>query len=448
MDSLWGDEFIVETKIKETKKIIKKIKEPKEPKVVVEKQVKSKKLSLDDRLSIITENVLKILGKYKDDTLVIKTRDELHSYINQAISNKAIAIDTETDNSLDPLTCKLMGPCIYTPGLKNAYIPINHINKDSRERLDWQLTEQDIYEEFDRLDDCKIIMHNGKFDYQVIKCTTKKQLKVYWDTMIGAKILDENERSAGLKQQYIDKLDPSIEKYSIDHLFENVEYAIVDPEVFALYAATDAYMTYKLYEWQKEIFERPEHEKLYNLFLNIEMPIVEVAAEMELSGVDIDQEYAKLLSLKYHKKMDVIDEKINEELFNLKPQIDAWRNSPEALIPSKESKDGKVAKTKGEQLKDPVEITSPTQLAILLYDILKIPVIDKKTPRGTGEPILEKINLPICSLILEKRGLAKLINTYIDKLPEAVNPLTKRLHAHFNQLGAGTGRFSSSDPNL
>lgn len=447
MDSLWGDEFIVETKVKETKKLIKKIKEPKEPKVV-EKQIKSKKLSLDDRLAMIAENVLKILGKYKDDTLVIKTRDELHSYIDTAINNTVIAIDTETDNSLDPITCKLMGPCIYTPGLKNAYIPLNHINKDTKERLSWQLTEQDIFEEFARLDSCNIIMHNGKFDYQVIKCTTGKQLKVYWDTMIGSKILDENERSAGLKQQYIDKVDPTIEKYSIDHLFENVEYAVVDPEIFALYAATDAYMTYKLYEWQKEQFEKEDHKKLYDLFLNIEMPIVEVAAEMELAGVEIDQEYAELLSAKYHKKMDIIDEKINIELLSLKPQIDAWRSSSESSIPSKESSDGKASKTKGEQLKDPVEITSPTQLAILLYDILKIPVIDKKTPRGTGEPILEKINLPLCSLILEKRGLAKLINTYIDKLPAVVNEKTRRLHAHFNQMGAGTGRFSSSDPNL
>jgi hypothetical protein len=65
-------------------------------------------------------------------------------------------------------------------------------------------------------------------------------------------MLDENELSAGLKQQYISKIDPSIEKYSIEHLFEDIEYAIVDPDLFALYAATDSYMTYKLYEWQKK----------------------------------------------------------------------------------------------------------------------------------------------------------------------------------------------------
>ena len=87
-------------------------------------------------------------------------------------------------------------------------------------------------------------------------------------------------------------------------------------------------------------------------------------------------------------------------------------------------------------------------MAILLYDILKVGLIDKKTPRGTGEEILQKINLPLCNLILEKRGLEKLIGTYIDKLPACVSEKDNRLHAHFNQLGAGTGRFSSSDPNL
>jgi DNA polymerase-1 len=193
-----------------------------------------------------------------------------------------------------------MGPCIYTPGQKNAYIPINHINPHTRERLEWQLTEEDIFEAFDKLNDTLIVMHNGKFDYQVIKCTTGKQLKVYWDTMLGSRILNENEKRAGLKEQYIDKVDSSIEKYSIEHLFEGLEYAIFDPELFALYAATDAYMTYKLYLWQKKQFERVEHQKLYKLFLEVEMPIMEVAAEMELYGIEIDHDYAKILSAKYH----------------------------------------------------------------------------------------------------------------------------------------------------
>ena len=454
VDSLWGDEFVIKSEPKEVKKIIKKIAQPKDPSQTVVKAVKSKSISIQEKLALITENVKKILGKYADNTLVIRTRKQLTEYIDAAIKNEVIAVDTETNNSLVPITCKLMGPCIYTPGQKNAYIPLNHVNCLTGERLEWQLTEQDIHEEFSRLlnNNVQIIMHNGKFDYQVLKCTIDLEMNIDWDTMIGARILDENEL-AGLKQQYIEKIDPSIQKYSIDHLFEGVEYAVVDPEIFALYAATDSYMTYELYKWQKDQFAIEENFKLFNLFKSVEMPVIKVAAEMELAGIEIDAEYSKRLSDKYHKKLDIIDEKIAEAVSQYDAEVAAWRLTEDANfhpISKKANKFGEFVeqKSKNEQLESPINLASPSQLAILIYDVLKHPVVDKKTPRGTGEEILEKIKLPFCKLILERRGLLKLINTYIDKLPECVLPETGRLHAHFNQVGAGTGRFSSSDPNL
>lgn len=448
-DSLWGDDFIVvKSEPKEAKKTIKKISQPKDPSSVVTKAVKSKTVSLHEKLAIITENVKKILGRYAENTQVIKTRAELTSYIDKALENGIIAVDTETNNSLQPITCKLMGPCLYTPGLKNAYIPINHVNPNTGERLDWQLTEQDVREELERILNIKVIMHNGKFDYQVIKCTTGVEVVPYWDTFIGARILDENERSAGLKQQYIEKIDPSVEKYSIDHLFEDIEYAVVDPEIFALYAATDSFMTYKLYLWQLEQFMIPDHKRIYDLFMNVEMPIVEVAAEMELAGIEIDTEYAKLLSAKYHKQLDLIDKQIEEEVKKYDETVAKWRLTESANYhPPKKTGEG-VGKSKSEQLENPINMSSPTQLAILLYDVLETPVVDKKSPRGTGEEILNKIKLPLCDLILERRGLLKLIDTYVDKFPQIILPETGRLHAHFLQLGAGTGRFSSADPNL
>lgn len=453
IESLWGEEFnIVESK-KEVKKTVKKISKAKENKTDSTKQIKSKKLSFEDRLEIISQNVYRILGKYAERTLVIKTREQLHDYITDAIKNNVISIDTETNNSLDPITCTLAGPCIYTPGCKNAYIPINHRDYKTGQRFDWQLTEKDIYEEFERLADVPIIMHNGKFDYQVIKCTTHNKLKVYWDTMIASRIIDENEKSAGLKQQYISKIDSSIEKYSIDHLFEDVEYLDVPPELFALYAATDAFMTYELYKWQLEQLSKPENSNLLKLLLEVEMPVLEVAAEMELTGICIDSEYAQRLSNKYHKMLDKVTEEIGVQLDEYRDLINEWRKTPDANFhpkSKKPDKDGlfKEQKSKNEQLKDPPELTSPTQFAILLYDVLKVPTADKKQPRGTGEDILKKIDNPLCALVLKQRGIDKLLGTYIDKLPKCVNEKTGRLHAHFNQLGTETGRFSSSDPNL
>jgi DNA polymerase I-like protein with 3'-5' exonuclease and polymerase domains len=178
------------------------------------------------------------------------------------------------------------------------------------------------------------------------------------------------------------------------------------------------------------------------------MPVVTVAAEMELTGVCIDIEYAKRLSQKYHKKYDDLQDKIKIELSKFDKQINDWRLTGEANFHPKKSTGKGLGKSKSEQLENPINLASPTQLAILLYDVLKIKSVSKKSPRGTGEDILKKINLPICNLILEERGLLKLINTYIDKLPECISKKDGRLHAHFNQYGASTGRFSSSDPNL
>lgn len=453
MSSLWGEEFTIKETPKQTKKIIDKINKPKAVKVVTEKNLKSKTLSIKDKLGFIYSEVDRILGKYKENTIVIRDKQGLVNYFDEAIKNGEIAIDTETNNSLDPLTCVLMGLCIYTQGQRNAYIPLHHTDFDGN-LLSNQLTENDIREQLDRLNDVKIIMHNGKFDYQVIKCTCGGiELPIYWDTMIAARILDENEKRAGLKYQYIDKIDSSQEKYDIEHLFEGIEYAYVDPNVFALYAATDAFMTYKLYKWQQEQFDKDENKNLLNVFINIEMPVIQVTAEMELVGVCLDLEYSKRLSAKYHKMIEDVDKSIDDELVKYKDVIAEWRKTDEANyhpISKTKNKDGEFnsQKSKNEQLYDPPQITSPTQLAILLYDVLKIGVVDKKYPRGTGEDILKKVSLPICKLILEKRGLDKLLNTYIDKLPECVNEKDGRLHAHFNQLGAGTGRFSSSDPNL
>lgn len=450
--SLWGDEFEVPSAKKEVKKVAKKVSSPKDPKVETRKAMKSKTVSTFDKLQLIYEEVNRVLGGYTSNTKVITSKDELSQYIDEAISNGIIAIDTETNNSLEPLTCLLMGACIYTPGQLSAYIPIHHTQPDTDILIENQLTELDIKEQFERLSNTKILMHNGKFDYEVIKCTCNCVLNIYWDTEIAARILDENEL-AGLKKQYILHIDSTQEKYDIEHLFQGIPYAYVKPEIFALYAATDAYITYRLYEWQKEQFNKPGNEKLFDLFMNVEMPVVPVCAEMELYGIEIDKEYAKRLSNKYHKKVDEVNAKIDTELSKYSDKISAWRLTKEANYKERNSKPNKSGeftykKSKNEQLENPPQLNSPTQLAILLYDILETPAQDKKSPRGTGEEILQKINLPICDLILEKRGLEKLIGTYIDKIPECVSDKDNRLHAHFNQLGAGTGRFSSSNPNL
>lgn len=482
MEGLFGSDFelnVVKSK-SDLKKLVKKLdsEQTKPAEVNAEKMLKSKKLSIHERLAIIEEKVIKTLGKQRHNTVVIRSLNDFSAYIDKAISVGRIAVDTETNNSLDPITCKLMGLCLYVPGEKQAYIPINHVNPETGELLPDQLTEADCKTQLQRILDNNVFieMHNGKFDYKVIKCTCNIEVVPDWDTMLAAKVLDENEFSAGLKQQYISKIDPTQEKYSIDHLFENVEYAQVSPEIFALYAATDSMMTDKLYLWQlphmeEAMAENPERN-IYKLFKEVEMPCLQVVAEMELAGINFDVEYADRLRIKYEAQLNEIDTKIEAELKQLEEKIEAWKKTPDALNPARVyvaekskmsaekieatyphfdaelNKRYKIGKAKIEQLEDPISLSSPTQLAILFYDILKLS--NKAEDRSTGEEALTELSKhsAIASLLLERRGVVKLLDAFINSLPKKVNPKTGKIHCSFHQYGAATGRFSSSEPNL
>ena len=436
------------------------------------KVLKSKSLTLDEKLEIIRRKVVEVLGKQRKNVVVIKTREEFENYVTKAIEFGRIAIDTETNNSTDPVTCQLMGLCLYYQGGKQAYIPINHVNPETGARLEWQLTEKDCREQLQRIKDAGtfVVMHNGKFDYEVIKCTCGIEIEPDWDTMVGAHTINECERM-GLKIQYIDKIDPTQAKYDIESLFI-VPYKYVDPEIFALYAATDSLMTDRLYEYQMPILTAPGNEKLYWLFKNIEMPIVKVTADIELIGVCIDQDFGDRLRMKFNKNLEDVDTRIEQELINLQPKINEWKMSAKAnertkqfqpkktkmshekimsRYPYVDQKTGmryKVGKALVEQLGDPINLGSPTQLAILFYDILGCPVVSKKSPRGTGkeemEAIAEKTDLPICKLILERRGIMKLISTYIDVIPALAKHWPDgRIRYSLNPVGTDTGRFSS-----
>ena len=471
-DSAEMSEFNIELNKPKPESLAKKAANVEEGEVDAAKILKSKKVSLEEKLALIKLKVLEVLGKQRKNVVVIKTKEAFEEYVSKAIEFGRIAIDTETNNSTDPMTCQLMGLCLYYEGGKQAYIPINHVNPETGIRLEWQLTEADCREQLQRIKDAGtfVVMHNGKFDYEVIKCTCDIEIEPDWDTMIGAHTINENEKM-NLKWQYIDKIDPTQEKYDIESLFI-VPYKYVDPDIFALYAATDSMMTDKLYVYQVVILEAPGNEKLYWMFKTIEMPIVKVAGDMELIGVCIDQEFGEKLRLKFNQILEETDTKIEQELQNLVPLINKWKSSKDATektrqfepkkttlslakleekypyVDEKTGKRYKVGKAKIEQLGDPINLASPTQLAILFYDILKAPTVSKKSPRGTGkdelEAIAERTDITLCKLILERRGVVKLISTYIDVLPALARHWPDgRIRYKLNSVGTDTGRFSS-----
>ena len=421
--SLWNDDFEIQDN---TEKILDKIKSPK--KIATTKKVNSK-LSLTEKILVIEQEVNKILGKHRDDTLVIKSKEEFNNYITNAINDGYIAVDTETNNSTDPLTCKLMGLCLYSKNQKQAYIPVNHIDLNTNERLSWQITEKDIKEELQRLVDnnVKIIYHNASFDIRVIQCTCGIELLPYWDTMIACKVLNNLEKK-NLKVQYLLHIDSEHGKYDIETLFDKQPYEIFSPDLFALYAATDSFMTYKLYEYQLNQFNKKENHKLFKLFMEVEMPLIKVVKNMMQRGVTIDIEYRNRLKAKYDNQLKEVDKKLINELDLLKDKIDSWKLTREATYKEKkvlESGKESFTKSKAEQLENPINLSSSTQLSILFYDILKVEQVNKKKPRSTDEEtlklIFEKTKLPICELLLERRGIVKLLNTYIDNIPELLD---------------------------
>lgn len=382
---------------------------------------------LISKISKAEKNIRDVLGSFKDNVLVIRDNDTFDKYIDDCIGSGYIAIDTETNNSIDPCTCKLMGLCLYAPGLKQAYIPVNHCDYLTDEVYKNQLSCEDIKTRLQRVLDSKIkiIMHNGKFDYEVIKCTCDIEVPPYWDTMIAASILDENENH-GLKEQYQKHVNQDQKLGKLDKLCGDTPYAYINDYIFALYAATDSFMTYELYKDQEKRFTdedeygRKNNLRLQKLFLDIEMPMVVIAAEMELLGAKADQNYCAELKKKYENILKDIDDSISQTLNRLNPVIEHWRNSEaaqrnEKIYPVKTKKRDdfsrpdfdtafpqpnditglkfRFGKRMIDTISDPVKLSSPKQLGVLFYEIFGAKPVRTRHPLGTGKNELEELKV-------------------------------------------------------
>lgn len=367
-----------------------------------------------------------------------------------------------------------MGLCLYSPSQKPAYVPIWHVDPRTDELLPNQVTDEDCEEQLKRIKNAKTftVMHNGKFDYKFTKKSIGVELDIDWDTMIASRIIDENEQTAGLKWQYKQHVDPNHPLYDIEELFP-VPYKYVDPDIFALYSAVDALMTYKLFLYQKGILYQPDQKNALKLLKNVETPLIIPVAEMELDGIKFDKEYSDRLLKKYTKILSDYDQKLSDEIAKIQPKIDEWRRTPDALeqpkvyAKSNSKKDGypyhdakgwyKLGKSKNETLETPINTESPAQLAILLYDILKFEPAFEDNPRSTDkyamEVYVEERHSSLCKVIKERKTIVTLLQDFIIKLPTLVNPVTQKIHCNLNQTGKEdrgvvTGRFSSSEPNL
>ena len=321
-----------------------------------------------------------------------------------------IAIDTET-TSKSPMSAELVGISFCSETEKAYYIPLAHSYLGAPKQLSKKYALGKLKAILEN-PEIKKTGHNIKYDFIVLKNEGIDLKGIAFDTMIASYLLNPNKANHGLEDVSTTYL--SIKKLTFNDVTDKGKknFQDVPVEDAAKYSGEDSAVTCRL----KNIFA-PEIAKqgLTDLFYNIEMPLVQVLADMETAGIKIDLPLMEGFSKELEVQLAVIEKRIHflaGEEFN---------------------------------------INSPKQLQQILFEKLKLRTIKKtKTGYSTDVDVLEQLapehDLP--KEILENRTLSKLKSTYVDALPRLVNPRTHRLHTSFNQTITATGRLSSSDPNM
>ena len=411
--------------------------------------VKRNQTTLTRGLDVISELVksgrLKAEGEYE----IIRTPERLREFMDTYVNGYGEYVLDIESTGLDVYNDILVGICLYNPDLPSAYVPFNHTDLQNVRVAD-QMTEEQVKEimlPYLANGDLKCINHNIKFDDKMLTFNWGQRIaNVWWDTQIAGNILNENEVH-GLKpmyNKYILNGEGSDEDFG--DLFEGIPCNYIPIDIFAIYGANDGVKTWALYQFQKQYLRedhpRADFRKLHYVFREIEMPLIDVCMDMELRGVAIREDYAKELSEEFKR-----EEAEKEAL------CDAYVAKFEKYI---EENPTLMRLTKGTKK---INYNSPQQVACLLYDVFQLKSVSRKEPRGTGDKIIQ-LHRNKAKKAGTKKGqefiefldnyqrykeCGKLLGTYIDKIPAVKCEKTNAVHTTFNQYGAKTGRFSSSD---
>jgi DNA polymerase-1 len=343
-----------------------------------------------------------------------KTLAEVGQVLKEAA---CVVIDTETD-SLVARQANLVGLSLCVDKKQAWYIPCGHRDEQG-ELVAGQLDLSDILQELRPVfEDAAVakVGHNLKYDLAVLDASQNGGVILkgpLYDTMIGAWLIEPDRRSYKLDDlcKELDvRLTPFDEVVKGDKKAD--AFSRVGLEAARDYSCEDVYGSLLLFEHQK-----PQLEELglFDLFSDIEGPLVSVLAAMEKQGIQVDGEVLKGLSIEFAQGLEDYEQEIYR-------------------VAGKE-----------------FNIQSPKQLGVILFEDLGLPKGRKtKTGYSTDVKVLEKLSkkheLP--ALILQYRNLAKLKSTYVDKLTELCDPHSGRVHTSYNQCGTATGRLSSSNPNL
>ncbi len=352
----------------------------------------------------------------KTSTLVVDTPESLRVLVSSLRRAGTFALDTES-TSEDPWQAELVGlSCAMTAG-EAYYIPVGHTRTPAGEEASTQLPLSDVLAALKPvLEDAAIgkYMHNAKYDMLLLARQKINVRGLVCDTMLAAYLTDPGRRGIGLKDQVFQRLGhlmtPIVELIGTGS--KAITMAQVPIRVAAEYAGADADMTLRLVEPLRA--ELLKHN-LLDLYQRLELPLVAVLLQMEISGVALDGEFLRTLG-----------GQLSTQLGELEKAIYA---------------------TIGRQF----NINSTKQLGELLFTELKLPSGKKtKTGYSVSADVLENLRgkHPMVDYLLEYRQLAKLKSTYVDGLLTLMNPITGRVHTSFNQTIASSGRLSSSNPNL
>ncbi|HIQ35507.1 DNA polymerase I [Acinetobacter venetianus] len=322
------------------------------------------------------------------------------------------AIDTETTN-LDYRFAELVGFSIAFDANDAYYVPVAHDYEGVPEQLNREQVLAHIKPILEN-DNVRKIGHHLKYDAHIFANHGIHIQGWYFDTMLASYVFNAAATRHGMDdvaRVYLSHLTTTFEqiagKGAKQKTFNQIEL-----EIAAHYAAEDAHVTYRLYEVLSAKLK--SHPELVNILHNIEMPVARVLTGMEEDGIKLDHQFLDQLSVEFSETMQTLENQATElagEAFN---------------------------------------IASPKQVGEVLFDRLGLKG-GKKTATGqysTSESILEKIEHPLAEVILEHRGLAKLKNTYTDRLVEQSHDSTHRVHTSYHQALTATGRLSSTDPNL
>jgi len=342
----------------------------------------------------------------------VTSRAALESLLEQLRQAEVIAFDTET-TSLEPLDAELVGFSFAVEPHQAFYVPLRHVD---------QVTEFDAEEAIGilkpLLEDAerpKLAQHT-KYDLNVLAQAGIQLAGVAHDSMLQSYCFNATATRHdldSLANRYLGRSTTSYEQVAGKGK-QQVTFDQVSVDVAAEYAGEDAEVCLALHHklWP-EIQRYPGVKMVYE---TLEIPLIQVLARMERTGVMIDAERLAQHSEELAGRLQTIEQ-------------DAWQEAG------------------GE-----FNLGSPKQLQEILFERLDIPVV-RKTPKGqpsTAEDVLQELagDYALPRLILEHRSLSKLKSTYTDRLPEKIHPRTGRIHTHYHQAVAATGRLSSADPNL